>query len=471
MLCAIRRVAAAVLLAMVVAPAPSSAGDLVLSSNRCEQGPCLYSIWRASDDGSSLRRLTADPQPVASYYAVRDDFPSWSPDGRSVVYSRFEQFGRSGLYVVGSDGRGRRLITPPGPAIRPDWSPSGGAIAFESSRHDGGGKPDGGTGRPFGAEDQDIFLIDPNGSGLRRIVNGTGDELEPRFNEDGSRIEFLRVGTGPGGLMGEGDDSGWWSVRPDGTDERQLTLGFPPRPQYSPDGRFIALVTLYHDLFTMRADGTDVRHWARFPGKKVAWSPAGPTLFFTGISDASRPYLRAHRVDFSQAEPQAVPLTAGAPLVELDLDWTDGSGPRTVRDVASPVATLLGPRQRPLAPPRTAPAAAARTGVRVASVSRRKLRFFAADRTGVRRVEAAVGRVGRRGRCRFLGRQRLGRLRSCRKPLFRRIRGDAGWRSRTRRLQRGRYLIGFSHARRARQSHPAASIPARALALRVHAGS
>lgn len=413
----------------------SPAGELALSANRCDQGACQESIWRAGDDGALQQRLT--------FEGGRDMSPSWSPDGRSVAFSRFgAEDGRWGLYVVDAAGGEPRQITW-GVDWWPDWSPRGDAIAFEGIRGDeAGGLPDSPSSQPFGINDSDIFLVDPDGSDLRRVVNGSGDEMHPRFTQDGSRVVFLRLGTGPGGLVGEGDDSGWYSVELDGSDERRLTVGLPPMPEYSPDGRLLAFVTNWNELYTMRADGTDIRRW---PGQTVfqwyvAWSPIGPTLYYPSFGPDRT--ATVNRIDFSAAQPRPVPLIEG-----MDVDWTDGTGGGSAPDGLAPATVLLGPKQRPIAQTSGAAYASARRyrprRSRPPSVAKRELHFYAVDRTGIRRVDAAIARVVRRGRCRFLGRRRLGRVRSCSKPIFRQVRSDPEWRSRIARLGKGLHLLGF----------------------------
>lgn len=50
----------------------------------------------------------------------------------------------------------------------------------------------------------DIFLVNADGAGLGRIVNGSGGEDLPRFSEGGDRIIFRRLDQFAAGA-GEGE--------------------------------------------------------------------------------------------------------------------------------------------------------------------------------------------------------------------------------------------------------------------------
>ena len=88
-----------------------------------EEGP--YEIWAVNADGSGLARLTRHRG-----FSIA---PAWSPDGRKIVYAT-NAGGRdhTGLYVMNSDGSGKRRLTSSRTRDHtdPSWSPDGNTIAF-----------------------------------------------------------------------------------------------------------------------------------------------------------------------------------------------------------------------------------------------------------------------------------------------------------------------------------------------------
>ncbi|HEX4809357.1 MAG TPA: amidohydrolase family protein [Bryobacteraceae bacterium] len=71
-------------------------------------------------------------------------------------------------------GQAKRLTDPLLEPARPDWSPKGNAIAFESYK--------GGTFH--------IWIMKPDGTGIEQLTEGHGDDREPRFSPDGAKIAF-----------------------------------------------------------------------------------------------------------------------------------------------------------------------------------------------------------------------------------------------------------------------------------------
>lgn len=130
-------------------------------------------VFRVGLDGTGLSPLT---QGVAS----TDQSPALSQDGQSVVFVRWSSRGAS-LWTMKSDGSAaHELVRLPGFALAsPSFSPDGRRIVFTAFRPASGG---------------DLFVVDANGRHLRRLTRDAAYEYTPRFASDGRRIVFGRDG-------------------------------------------------------------------------------------------------------------------------------------------------------------------------------------------------------------------------------------------------------------------------------------
>jgi TolB protein len=176
-----------------------SGNDIALSVGRFFRAAGLppAQIALIKPDGSDFRLLVDDDKHNA--------FPSWSPDGTRLVFKR----GRQIVIMSLTD----RTIVPLTDETAynnfPQWSPKGDAITFTSNR-DG---------------NFEVYTIRPDGTQLRRLTNAPGNDAHSVWCSDGETIVF---GSGRMGFK----------------DEMALYEG-TPQP--------------YGEIFTMRADGTDVR--------------------------------------------------------------------------------------------------------------------------------------------------------------------------------------------------------------------
>ena len=114
----------------------------------------------------------------------QDDYPDVSPDNRQIIF----QSNRSGswqLWLMNRDGSGLvQLMRSSANDRQPAWSPDGKSIAFSSDR----GLPEGRRA---------IFVMEAPAAAAagepRRVSEGTGQDVHPKWLPDGSGIVFNRI--------------------------------------------------------------------------------------------------------------------------------------------------------------------------------------------------------------------------------------------------------------------------------------
>jgi Tol biopolymer transport system component len=258
---------------------PDFAGDgRFIAFHRCAEGaPCRLMTVRP--DGSGLRRVVRGCGNRVSPGRCADAaYVAVAPNGRRIAFVRAwgrvrdEQIDHEAIYTIRTEGSGLRRVTRPRSRAaidaEPQWSPDGRQILFMRVNL---------TARPPGR--RALFIVGADGRGLRRVTPwamdaGDGADWSP----DGTRILFRSP---------ESEDfldSNLFTIRPDGTDLRQITHIAPTTRLYSasfsPDGTAITLglmgVAEAADVFTMRLDGTALMPVTRTPLPDSApdWGPA-----------------------------------------------------------------------------------------------------------------------------------------------------------------------------------------------------
>jgi Tol biopolymer transport system component len=156
-------------------PSWSQKGDwIVFTSERAGSAD----LFRIHPDGTGLERLTDDP--------AYDDQAAFSPDGKRIVFVSTRAGGRANLWILdAASHKATPLTSGDGGDFRPSWSPDGAWIAFSSDR-DSDFPP--AKGRWERLHLVDIYLIHPDGTGLKRISQHGGFCGSPKWTPDSKNV-------------------------------------------------------------------------------------------------------------------------------------------------------------------------------------------------------------------------------------------------------------------------------------------
>jgi TolB protein len=186
--------------------------------------------------------------------------PVLSPDGRQVLFSATPPGGSAyDLWVMNVDGSNlRRLTTHPDSEVAPTWSPSGTQIGFVSDRL--------GVGR------EQIYVINADGSGLYRLPLPDNQVDRPTW----APVPYNEIAYSA--RNGPGYDIKVHELASGIT--RQLTFGEGTNesPAYSPTGRHLAFTSTRAgnvQVFTIGRDGNGLRQITRSGNNQTPdWSNA-----------------------------------------------------------------------------------------------------------------------------------------------------------------------------------------------------
>jgi len=236
---------------------------------------CLFLF---SCEENSVNNDERDPTP----FRIIDKEPSWSPDGKTIVYYHMQKIDSSGqltpdtsgLYLIDSDGANKRILLA-GFTHSPDWSPDGKWIVFEQ-----------------GAQ---IYKIKSDGDSLTQLTF-EGLNFFPSWSHDGKHIAY----------DSDVDDTKYdiWTMSPNGENKKNISQesdsldqGGWRRPNWNPDGnwiiheRYISGGEVGTEIFIMDTSGSNAEWLVH--GSSPKYSPDGQKVLYLCQPEGLYPQLWA----------------------------------------------------------------------------------------------------------------------------------------------------------------------------------
>ena len=213
---------------------------------------------------------TPEPTPVPTPEPTPEPTPVPTPELEGQIVFASNRHGNYEIYVVDANGSDlKRLTEEPADDRHPVWSPDGSKIAFESQR-DG---------------NWELYVMDSDGINIFRLISNLRDDQYPAWSPDGTEIAFESNRDGHREI---------YSMFPSGRRQMNVSRSSEDeiRPEWSPDGAKLAFNRPNgngHDIYTM-----DVGNWGMatqltsdIDAKGPKWSPNGVTLAFTSDAGGS----------------------------------------------------------------------------------------------------------------------------------------------------------------------------------------
>ena len=261
--------------------------------------------------------------------------PAISPDGRTVVYTTWDDQEYGAVYAVSlSGGTPQKLTERPGYYYTPRFSPDGEQIVFRR------GEGNVLLGTAHGTE-PGLYVM-PSGGGEASFVREDG--YDARFDATGERIYFQ---------TGSNVDKSYKSVRVDGGEVRDVfSLKYVDSIVPSPDGQWVAFTELFNAYvapmpktggeieLSKSVTSIPVQQVSRDVGIDLHWSGDSQTLhWMTGPEYFSRSLDETFSfVDGAPEELPAIDTTGVDVGLQLDADVPEG----TVAFTGARIVTMNG---------------------------------------------------------------------------------------------------------------------------------
>jgi Tol biopolymer transport system component len=224
-----------------------------------------FDIYTMGTEGNTLTRLTDNP--------TKDEYPSWSPDGKHIAFDSDRENGTPAIYVMNDDGTNVMRLTKQGSKAsetHPVWSPDGKKIAFVRHESESNQK-------------SALYTMNPDGTHITQLTHSYQKQSDaPSWSPDSQQIAYHAEQDGNLGI---------YTMDADGSNRKNITHNKNSdegMPVWSPFGDKIAFYSNRADaktaqIYTMKPDGTEIKplsnvsNESRFPG---AFSPDGQWIAY-----------------------------------------------------------------------------------------------------------------------------------------------------------------------------------------------
>lgn len=270
----------------------------------------LGRVWTKALPNGEPRPLTG----AAAGAAVPTEFqfsPSYSRDGRSIAFVTWSDADAGRVRVASADGRSvRTVVNAPGHYTEPSFSPDGRWIVFRRVPGDG-------RRGPLFGDEPGIYVVPADGSAAPRRVVRTG--AEPRFDHTGERI-YLRTQRGEKAVLLSVDLNGGDEVVHFQSDNATQIVP-------SPDGRWVAFAERFHAYIAAfprtgrtidlgpGVSGFPVTRISRDAGMNLHWSADSRRVHWSlGPDYFTRDLARSFAWLANGVEQPAQPEATGVPI-------------------------------------------------------------------------------------------------------------------------------------------------------------
>jgi Tol biopolymer transport system component len=246
-------------------------------------------IFTMNPDGSHVRQITHPPK------GWLDNLPAWSPDGKRIAFERFKtDTSTSRVMVVNPDTGNTRAVVPcTGRCVyasNPDFSPDSRSIAYSRTL-----APPNAHDPPVWKLYSAIFIVGLDGKNSHQVTTTperhkgqmATDTSDPVISPNGKMLSFIRTN-----FQKENDRSAVF-VQPLGSpeDAHRITswkLNSQDRARFSPDGKLILFRSEPEgeegpsNLYWVHPDGTGLHQLTHAPATKQYFGSSFSPSFHKG---------------------------------------------------------------------------------------------------------------------------------------------------------------------------------------------